>query len=134
MKLIKVNVIGSQSAKAVLGRLAHVARLGSVTLLVHLHAEFGGDDYLFAAAAQRLSQVLFALRAAVYISRIEEVDPGVKRGMHHLGGGIGVQAPAKVVAPQTNHGNLQRADPALFHVPFLHLPDLLMDAASFTAD
>src|SRR5262249_10267468 len=68
-----------------------------------------------AAAGQGLAEELLALGPAVGVGGVEEVDPGVKRRVDHPRRGLGVQAPAEVVAAETDERDFKRADAPSFH-------------------
>ena len=64
-------------------------------------------------AEERLGQ-----GAAVDVGRVEQGDAGVDRGVHHAFCASFVDAPAEVVASESEDADLERAD-----LPGLHRPD-----------
>src|SRR5207253_4348214 len=79
--LIEIDAIRSEAAEAILGRLEHIVRPCTATHLIDGHAELRGDDHFTPTAPERTSEELFAVRTAIDVRRIKEVDAGVESGM-----------------------------------------------------
>src|SRR5580765_7393418 len=125
MELVKVDAICAQSPQRVLHSAPYVAGLRALMLVVQLTAELGGDHYAVPPALQRLAKEVLALPGTVAIRRIEEVDAGIQCRVHHARRRRSVDAPSEVVAAQSHHRNVERAEFALFHIPILsanHVP------------
>jgi hypothetical protein len=95
----------------------------AAALLVHAHAELGGEHHLVPPAGERAPQELLAVRLRVDVGRVEERHPRVDGGVRHRGGGGGVQPRAEVVAAQAGYRHLERSDPSRLHLtPPVSLP------------
>jgi hypothetical protein len=85
----------------------------AAALLVQGHPELGGDHDLVTPVAQRPPQQLFgAALTPIDVGGVEQRDAVLECGVDDLLGGIGVQAPAEVVAPQPHDGHRERPDRA----------------------
>ncbi len=113
--LVEVDVVGAQAPEARLD-LAHdpaprVAPAVGVALLAHRHVhgavELGGEDDLVAAALEGLADDLLGLAPGVDVGGVDDVDPGVERGVDDAGA-LGVVG----LAPGAEHhgAEAQRAD------------------------
>ncbi len=116
MLLVEVDVVGAQAAQAGVGGPPHVFRPGALPAIRHLHAEFGGYNHTGATGAQRAAQEFLAAPFAVHVGGVEKIDAGVERGLHHPGGGFGVDAPAEIIAAQPHQRHFQRSNAPRFHV------------------
>ena len=80
-----------------------------------VHPELGGEDDVLAARTQRAAQELLALAVAVDVSRVEECDSRIQRGMDDGRRGGGVDAATEVVAAESDDRDSQGADGARLH-------------------
>ena len=81
--LVQVDPVGAQPPQRVLHladdpapRAALLVRVGA-----HRAVELGGQDDVVAATGERLADDLLRLALAVHVGGVDEVDPGVERGV-----------------------------------------------------
>ena len=98
--LVEVDVVGVEAAQALLAltqdpasRAAAHVRIGA-----HVAVHLGGEHDVVAAALDRLGHDLFRLSARVHVGGVDEVDPGIERGVDHVDRLVVV-----VVAPRAEH-------------------------------
>jgi hypothetical protein len=96
MQLIEIDVVGAESAQAVVAGLPDVLRPRPCALVVHRHAELRGDDRPIAAVGECAAEEFLALGCAVDVGGIEEVDACIERGVDDALGGGGVDAHPEV--------------------------------------
>jgi len=109
VELEEINAVGLKATEGVLNHFDDVVRFCSPTSIGHGHAKFGGNDSLIASTEERLAELRLTLgiACAIGIGSVEEGNAGIKRGMNH-GVSAGLVEPfAEVIAPQSNHGDLQ---------------------------
>ena len=122
---IQVDMTGAQSLQTQFAtfddmRCAEVACSAIGLLVSKERADFGDNDHLFAASEflQRLPQKFLGQSEAIAFSRVEEIDPGIERGLNHVARSGGVArirhiAALPIVAPRPGHrseadnGNVQ---------------------------
>ena len=110
MDLVEVDPVGSQPPQRILHRADDpAARVAlPVGVLAHRVVELGGEDHVVAAAAgERLADDLLGLALPVDIGGVDEVDPGVQRGMDDPNRLVVIR-----VAPRAEH---HRAEAELAH-------------------
>jgi hypothetical protein len=123
--LVQVEVVGTEPAQRCLHGPQDVPA-GAPRAVVrtvgagHVHAELGGEHRLVAPSPQRRADQLLrgAVRAAVDVGRVEQVDPEVECGMDHRAGTVRVHPAPEVVAAEPDHRDHQpgTAQPAVAHV------------------
>src|SRR5687767_4477347 len=115
VELVEVDVICLEALEAVLGGAEHIFGASAFPVVVDPHAEFGGDDHILAALAKSAPEELLALRAAVAVGGVEEIDSRMESGIHYFCCGCGVQAPAKIIAADSDPGYVESADSSFVH-------------------
>src|SRR5213594_1222714 len=65
MNLVKIDGLDLKPAEACVERLTHVFRTRALLAFAHFHPKLGSNDYVMAAALERLAEKLFAPPAAV---------------------------------------------------------------------
>jgi hypothetical protein len=69
-------------------------------------AKFRSDDYISATLTQGSAKKFFGLSTVtVHISGVKEGNPARKSSIHHLTRFLFINAPAKVIATQTQTGD-----------------------------
>lgn len=115
VELIQVDMVGAKSPQGVFSRFEHVVRMSSAALLIDLHAEFCGYNYLVAPLAQGPAEVFLAFGTAVDICRVEEIDSLADGGIYYFGGGILVELASEVVAAHADNRYFERANSSCKH-------------------
>jgi hypothetical protein len=108
-------VVRPETAETVLHGLADVGGLGALALLVHLHAELGGEHHPIAPASQRQAEEFLAAAPVVNVRGVQEVHTAVESGIHYRRCRLRIDAPPEVITSQPDHGDFQRSDPSLLH-------------------
>ncbi len=115
MQLIEIDVVGAESAQAVVAGLPDVLRPRPFALVVHRHAELRRDDRPIASVGECAPEELLALGRAVDVGGVEEVDARIERGVDDALGGGGVDAHPEVVAAEADDRDAQRSDRTMLH-------------------
>ena len=92
MELVEVNVVGAQAAQARLAGLLDVRRAGIPAshisgVLIEGQPKLRRDQHAIAPASKRLADDALALSRAIYVGRVDEIDPAVEThldGPHRL--------------------------------------------------
>jgi hypothetical protein len=93
--LVEVDAVRAEPAERRLAGGADDVGMGAV------HGpELRRDDDVVPALPEGLAEELLAVPAAVDVGGVEEGDAFVQRGLHHLGGAVGVDPHPEVVAAE----------------------------------
>lgn len=118
MKLVQIDVIGSEAAQAVLDSAAHIVGFRAVSVGIHFHAELRRNDDVFSAASQGPAEEFFAPAFSVDVGRVEEADAGVERSLNNRRRGLCVNSPSEVVTAEACQRYFQRSDASCLHLYF----------------
>src|SRR2546428_197691 len=84
------------AAQAVLARPPHVVGPRSLAFLVDHHPELRGEHDLLPATVEGEAEKFFALRSAIDVGRVDEVDPDLESGVDDRPRGLRVDPAAEV--------------------------------------
>ena len=84
VELVEIDIVGSKPLEAVFCSALHIIGTGALPLVIDRHPELGRDDHIITPGPDRASEDLFALRAAVCVGRVEEIDAHVEGGIYYL--------------------------------------------------
>ena len=100
MELVQVDSVRAEPLQAVVDGATDVVRDARPGATLDLPAELRGDDRLVTATTKRPAEEILALRAAVHVGGVEEIDALIERGLDHVAVPGGIDGHPKLLPPR----------------------------------